>query len=269
MVAERAKQQLEEILAEGQARYPAVKAPREKLTRQLHEALSQREGPVRHPAELYLARACLTGSPSALGVLEQEVLGQLPRMLGRALATGDFAEEVLQRVRIHLVSRAPPALAQYDGSHPLLHWARAVTLRLALNAKREARREVAAGDEVGAELPFLGESAELAVLRRELRPQFARAFKDAVRALAREERNALRLHFVEGLTLEALAAHFQVHRATVARWIASARKQVLQRTREALGEVVEPQQLAAVVSLLRSGLDSSIRRALQSERRSR
>lgn len=50
------------------------------------------------------------------------------------------------------------------------------------------------------------------------------AIEDAAAELAPRDRALLRLHLVERASIDDIAALYRVHRATVARWIQSARE---------------------------------------------
>jgi RNA polymerase sigma-70 factor (ECF subfamily) len=62
------------------------------------------------------------------------------------------------------------------------------------------------------------ESTSRDYLKERHRADFLQAFAE----LTRQERNLLRLHLLEGLTLEQLGGHHRVHRTTVARWLDTA-----------------------------------------------
>ena len=89
---------------------------------------------------------------------------------------------------------------------------------------------------------------------------FRQAFAQAVRTLEARERALLRLHFVEGDTLERLGLVYGVHRSTVTRWVAVARATALSRTRKALAEALEatPSEITSLLRAAGSGLDASI-----------
>ena len=57
------------------------------------------------------------------------------------------------------------------------------------------------------------------------------AFKEALASLTSRERNLLRYHFLEGMSIDRIGALYGVHRATAARWIQGARENLCERTR--------------------------------------
>ena len=109
----------------------------------------------------------------------------------------------------------------------------------------------------------------LIIDREQARRAFRGAFEGAVQELSSRERALLRLHLLGQVTLEQLATMYGVHRATVVRWLASARERVRdateRRLREALG--VRPEELESLLRLAQSRLDVSVGRVLASDER--
>jgi RNA polymerase sigma-70 factor (ECF subfamily) len=68
-----------------------------------------------------------------------------------------------------------------------------------------------------------------------LKALYGAAFRDPFRAalagLGAREKNILRQHFLDGMTLDDLGSAYEVHRVTAARWIQGARVQLLKGTR--------------------------------------
>src|SRR5207253_2170236 len=96
---------------------------------------------------------------------------------------------------------------------------------------------------------------------------FQSAIQSALVTLTTEQRNILRMHLAEGLSIDRIGALFQVHRATAARWLASCRQSILDETRRLLQErlQVNPTELDSLMALLRSNLQVSLIRHLQVE----
>jgi RNA polymerase sigma-70 factor (ECF subfamily) len=97
-------------------------------------------------------------------------------------------------------------------------------------------------------------------LRRRYRGDFAAAFRAALAALPVRERNLLRQHHMDGLTIDQLAGLYRVHRATAARWVARARTTLSGETRRRLMERlgVATQDADSIIRLVRSQLDLSL-----------
>src|SRR5260370_1220010 len=81
----------------------------------------------------------------------------------------------------------------------------------------------------------------------------------ALAALAERERNVLRQYYIDGLTIDQLAALYQVNRATTARWVAGARLSVVAKTREHLVDElgIAAGEADSIIRLVRSQLDVS------------
>jgi RNA polymerase sigma-70 factor (ECF subfamily) len=95
---------------------------------------------------------------------------------------------------------------------------------------------------------------------------FRAAFEDAVRRLEPRDRNLLRLHHLDAVTLDQLAAMYGVHRATAVRWLSDVRRRLLADTRRSLRAAlgVAEDELDSVMALIESRLDVSVRRLLAS-----
>jgi RNA polymerase sigma-70 factor (ECF subfamily) len=97
------------------------------------------------------------------------------------------------------------------------------------------------------------------------REAFQAALQDALTTLTPREKTLLRLHFLDGMNIDALGVVFRVHRATVARWLVAIRTQVLDRVRQTLSLDLgaSPSEAISLVRLLRSEVQLSIRRILE------
>ena len=106
-------------------------------------------------------------------------------------------------------------------------------MRVAVDAKRRVGVETTL-DEVLLELEAPGAPADAAMLKQSLGPAVQRALIEATAALTPRERTLLKLHLVQGVSADALAKMYRVHRATTTRWLADARGKVHQRLTERL-----------------------------------
>jgi RNA polymerase sigma-70 factor (ECF subfamily) len=89
---------------------------------------------------------------------------------------------------------------------------------------------------------------------------FSAALERAFGVLEARDRNLLRLHHVDGLTLDRLGALFQVHRATVARWLAQARSRIFEEVESEVKRTLKlsPSEFQSMLGLVRSYLDASL-----------
>lgn len=226
-----------------------------------------------HAGDLYLACACAEGVPAAIEILDRRYRAEVGSFLHALRPAPDFVEDVAQTVSERLLVGAegsPPRIAEYSGRGALGGWLRVVTLRVAVTLQRKRREVVSSGGggEQGAQVDAAPADPEGELLKRRHAEAYNAAVLAAVGALTAEQRDLLRLHFVEGATFEQLVAKLGLSRATVARRIAAARQEVLARARRELGERLSlgPAEVESLMGLMRSRLDLSLSSAFPERR---
>jgi RNA polymerase sigma-70 factor, ECF subfamily len=252
----------------GRASWPAVELSADDLARYLAKlagtqpSVSWLSG--RPAADLYLACGCAALHPAALAAFDAHVLSHVESFLASMRPDQAFVDEVRQVLREKLFVGATPKIAEYSGRGSLLGWLRVVAVRTALNLTRRRTETLDAGVDRAPRHEHIADP-ELDYLKDHYRAAFQTAIEASFAVLTSEQRILLRLHFLEGMTLHQLATLFQVHRATVARWIAQTRRDVLEGTRAALQQrlVLETAELDSMMRLLDSRLEVSMRRLLQ------
>src|SRR5262249_27868838 len=136
-----------------------------------------------------------------------------------------FAEEITQVVRERLLVRrdgAPPRIADYAGRGALASWLRVIAVRAALDRRPDDDDDdSAAPDQLAADA-----APQLAVLRPRHAAAMTEALREAVAALAPEQRVILRMYFASGQSTEQIAAVLRVNRSTAARRLVAARQAV-------------------------------------------
>jgi RNA polymerase sigma-70 factor (ECF subfamily) len=259
---------LAEILATARTAWPDLVLPTDIFLRYLAERLPKQVSLMDalrglHVSDLYLACACAQGLPAAHVALDSRLLSKVDAAVTRLTGPGDAVAEVRQLLRERLLSSEdgkPPRIISYQGTGPLVAWLRAAAVRTALNSRRSARRRAHAEEEALAEGPMASGDLELDYLRQRHRADFQTALAEALAALPSRERTVLRLHFVEGLSLERIGAMYQTHKSTVSRWLARAREDVLIDVRRRLAEQLQlsSEELQSLLRAMRSQLDASI-----------
>ncbi|MGZ3407453.1 MAG: sigma factor-like helix-turn-helix DNA-binding protein [Polyangia bacterium] len=226
-------------------------------------------GEALHVEDLYLACACVDGLPRAFALFDERHLATVPRYLLRVDRSPAFADEVRQLLRERLFvggGGEPARLASYSGKGPLATWVKVAAVRLALNLRRSDRADASldGGDE-----PMLAGDPEMLLLRRRFGGDFRAAFSAAVAALGVEDRQLLRLHFLDALSLGEIGALHAVDKSTVSRRLHGARAALfaeterLLRARLKLGE----REVASMIRLIRSQFgDLSVARLLRAAR---
>lgn len=216
------------------------------------------------PDDAALAAACAAGDPAAIAALDARLPEVVRPVLARVGLARSDDDEVLQRVRVALFTAAPDgqsALAAYSGRGSLRAYLRAIAVKLAL---KTIEREGRAGDPVDEILAAEGDSPELEVLKARCRGELRAGFALAIEELDERERTLLRQHHIDGLSVDVLARLHRVHRATAARWVASARASLLRGIRRHFARSVglDRAELDSLVALVRSRLDLSLSRLL-------
>jgi RNA polymerase sigma-70 factor (ECF subfamily) len=253
------------LLAQARAARPDLAVPDGFAARL--EALTPEPGAQLHAGDLLLASACAAGDPAALAVFEREIMSDVPHFVARFRAGASFADEVAQAARDKLLvatADAAPRITEYAGRGPLRAWVRVAATRIALDLLRE--RGSAPERELDEELAIdQASSPELEVLKARYREQFQASLEAALAELSPKQRTLLRMHHVDGFSLDRLATMQRVHRATIARWLADARDEIVTRTYEHLREhvAVGTSEFDSVVALVRSQLHLSVNRLLK------
>jgi RNA polymerase sigma-70 factor (ECF subfamily) len=155
-------------------------------------------------------------------------------------------------------------IAAYDGRAPLALWLRVCTARLALRQAGRARRTVDVDDAALEQLAPGVPDPELVYLKRHYGAQFRAAFAAAVQALAPRERNLLRHAVIDALSIDQIAAIYHVHRATAARQLERARRNLIGATRDHMRTTlgVDETELDSILRGLASMADVTLRGAL-------
>jgi len=260
------------IIGDATARWPGIARDDEGFAAAFARALDPEltvEAAARpvHGLDLFLAHACARGDATALAVFERELMPVVDRALGRA-GLGDSAlAELRQRMRASLfVAREdrPPAIASYAGRAPLVAWLRVVAAREASALARRDHHVPADDDEIDGMVEQTLDP-ELQLDREAYRNEFRDAFAEAFARLAAADRNLLRLHLLDRVGIDEIAAMHGVHRATAARWLKRVREQLFRDTRHGLMARLKltPSEFESAMRLVRSHLDVSITRHLR------
>jgi RNA polymerase sigma-70 factor (ECF subfamily) len=203
-----------------------------------------------HAADLYLACACARQVPEAVAAFERDHLSRAVGAVRRIDSTPDFVDEVRQRLRERLLVGSLPRIGEYTGGGPLQAWVRVAATRLALNTRRDALRNA----QLRPHIPSSPRDPEIDLLNGQYRGQVAAAFRAAFTRLGGNDRELLRLHYVEGLSHEQIARAHQVERSTASRRIGAARRFILDETRRELERLVP-----AITSASRDSLLAALR----------
>lgn len=262
---------LESVAREAAASWPKLKLSHEVFVEHVRARLPDTDVEKAleklNAADLFLACACLHGDSIAWRELDRAHLARVPEFIGRIDRAPAFADEIRQRLAeklLHDDNGGPGKLGLYTGRGPLGAWIRVAAIREAQNAKRGGRVNVDADDMT---LASPDQDPEVQLLKRRYAAEFKEAFQAVLSSLAADERNVLRLHYLDGLTIEEVGKAYRVSRATAARWIADARDKIVERVQKTLGERLkgkargaEAPRAESMLAFVRSQLDMSLRR---------
>ncbi len=248
------------LIAAGRAAWPGV---------ELDDAvfagyLAEREGvEPAHAADLYLACACARGDAAAIGAFLGEVVPHIEAAVLGLGADPAQVDEVRSQLVDALLVGARPGITTYAGRGQLRSWVRSIAVRMGMRQLGRTRAG-AGGDDALATLAAEADDPEIEHLKARYGDAFRAAFAGALAALTPRQRNLLRQHYLDELTVDQLGALYRVHRATAARWVAAARETLFDDTRhrmiDALG--LPPSDYDSLLRLLHSQLDLSIQRHL-------
>ncbi len=265
-------QLLEEGLAAAAAAWPALDPPGESLVESLVPRIDAGESVLEavrqmHLPDLHLAHLLADADARSLACLEEQLLPEVTASLAGTGLDSASAKDVAQEVRrLVLVGEPgkPPRITQYSGRGRLIGWLKVIATRAAIRAARRSGRETPADDERLSEIPTPGDAPELHVLKQKYGAAFREAFIDAVAALPVRERNLLRQSVIDGLSIDDLGRLYGAHRATAARWLQEARRDLLAGTRERMvSRVGIPEdECDSIMRLVHSQLDVTLRRLL-------
>jgi RNA polymerase sigma-70 factor (ECF subfamily) len=218
--------------------------------------------------DLALARAAGRGDPAAIAALEQAHQRTIKSTCQRFTSATHTAEDLRQLLREKLFVAPAASIQEYAGQGRLDTWIRVTATRLFLDlGKRKDRvREVPATDSGVAEIPHPADLG-LEMVKLEYRSAVLAAIEHATSNLDPGDRLVLRQHFVEGLTIDQIAAAIGIHRSTAARRIAKAREQLSTLVREQLAAklAIAPGKLDEIFGLVVSRLDVSIGKLLATQ----
>lgn len=208
--------------------------------------------------ELALVQRALARDAAAIRAVDSHVRAAASSAARRLGGDHAMADEIAQRVSEKLWTAEPPVLRGFTGEAPLAAWLRVIAYREGVDLRRV--REIPSDDElvdrvIGATEP------ELAMLRASYLAAFKRSFATAFAALSLHDRDLVRRHYLDALTLEQLAKLYGSHRATVARWLARVRATLVTATRDAMrSELSATTDLDEVLALIASKLEASLSR---------
>lgn len=218
--------------------------------------------------ELLLALLCAKGNTPAIARFDKEFLGRVPEKLRRIDSSDSFTGEIVQRVRERLLVMQEGSgkirMAEFSGRGTLLGWVQVAAARLALNYRRDEKvsRHVSADD---FDLIGATEDPALMLIKQRHQADFKTVFNEAAAALSEDDRELLRLHFVDGLTLAQIGKLEGVDKSTISRRLQQVRDALFADTRRRLEARLglSHSEFESLMNVIQSQMNLSIERILR------
>jgi RNA polymerase sigma-70 factor (ECF subfamily) len=251
------------------AAFPSVRVSEAEFSRAWNTRAAKRPIEARLAADVLVAAGIEAGDEAALRWLRaqihraaQSLASHVPNQL-----LADVESRVLELVAVATPER-PARIRDYGAHGPLVGWLQVIVARTGRDlAKRSApSADPSLAEVVLNELEGGHQGLETAVLRARLASDLSDALKAAATRLGSRERALLTLHYLRGVGLDEIGRAYQVHRATVSRWLVLAREAFLVNTRDELATraKVGRVEVDSLVRALQGQLDISLRRVLES-----
>jgi len=254
------------VFAEEAARaFPTVRVTAERFADHMRSRVPSKHAATAlaglHGADLFVAFACLCGDVMAWKELDRAFLARVAEHVRAIDASTAFADEVRQRLAEKLTG-ATSKLASYSGRGPLAGWLRVAAIR---EAQSLVRRRRPTQDTEGMSLPSDVLDPEIVLMKRAGTAAFRKAFDEAVASLPDDERSVLKLHYLDGLTLDEVGTAFRTSRATAARLISQARQRIAKRFERRLRDELgaNSPNMRSLLALVESQLGASIGRCFR------
>jgi RNA polymerase sigma-70 factor, ECF subfamily len=185
-----------------------------------------------HAADFYLATALVHGDRAAVLAFDKLYIARVREYVFKVSVERHVVDEIAQQLRETLLvgsGEQTCKIADYTGKGALGGWVRVAAVRLALNSKRVKQQA-----EVSEDVVALGRDPELAYVHAHSEHAFKAAFQAVLATLPIEQRTLLRLHYLQGLTLDQIATMLGGSRSTLGRHLQDARAEILQQTSASL-----------------------------------
>jgi RNA polymerase sigma-70 factor (ECF subfamily) len=217
-------------------------------------------------AELYIAIACARGDCAAVAQFRVRYFAPVVPSLGRMGLDWAQVDDIWQTTCDRLLlphGGELPRILRYAGTGELRQLVRVAATRMALNWLQREHWYASADDWIEG-LPAGHADPELHAMKRQHRSELKEELEAAIASLSARERMVLRLHLVERMGLDAIAAVCSVHRATAARSIARAKEALAAQVRARLIARwrITDAELPALKRLIDSQIDLSLTRIL-------
>jgi RNA polymerase sigma-70 factor len=188
--------------------------------------------------DLCLAVACAKGDEAAWEDFFRDYRNYMVNMARGMTQDAGAAEQLADSTFAELYGLRESSGARvskfsfYSGRGSLRGWLRAVVYQLSADSHRQTSRFVQTEEPedldrlVRVDAPSRAPSGEVAFIRERYRAAVADALRAAINALEPRERLLLAYYYYDELTLREIGRMFNVHEATISRWLTKVQKRI-------------------------------------------
>lgn len=227
--------------------------------------------------ELCLAIACAKGDDRAWEDFFRDYRGYLTNIARSMTQDASAAEQLADSTFAELYGLREADGARvskftfYSGRGSLRGWLRAVVFQLSADSHRQTSRFVQPEepDDLekmahAAEPPQSLPTTEITFIRDRYRAAAADALRRAIAALEARERLLLAYYYYDEMTLKEIGQVFNVHEATVSRWIAKVQKRTRKLVEKSLtrDHSFNRQEVSEAIAVAAEEMDISVREYL-------
>jgi RNA polymerase sigma-70 factor, ECF subfamily len=240
----------------GREAWPALALSRDRFDNLCREAGIVEDALRARPEDVFLAFAAREGDPTAIKAIDDKFVARLESKIRRFGTPPHAIPDALQAIRERLFAGPVPRIRSYNASIPLERWIRIVGVRAAIDLGRTERALLRS--ESASRRLVISETTDAAALlaRVEYKARFESALRQELSSLPPRDKTVLRLHLIEGISIEKVAQRYGVNRVTVARWVWNASEVILAGLRRRFKEDhgIVPQDFDSLVTVMRSQL---------------
>jgi RNA polymerase sigma-70 factor (ECF subfamily) len=251
----------------GRTAWPGLRLDLSAFQRWVKESNIECSALTERGEELFLVAGCVTGDPEAYQAFERRYLATLTQTVGRISLSADQADELRQQLRVSLLLGAAPKIGTFRGQGPLGAWVQVCAVRLALKLGAAQDRMASPDASLLEGLVAQDANQELLAAKSQYRDTFQNALEECFTALPGRQKTLLRMHFLDGMSIDEMGQVFHVHRATIARWLVAIRREVLEQicNKIQVNLRASSSEFRSMVRLVRSDVRLSLHRILGSE----
>jgi RNA polymerase sigma-70 factor (ECF subfamily) len=248
--------ELDDAYGRGRTAWPLIALKHERFSTRAIELTVSPLGLQNWASDFYLACAAGEGIEKAIDLIDQRYVAHLTARIRRLGARSDDTADVLQLVRQRLFVGNGARIRAYNARSPLEQWIKLVGIRTAVDRHRaEEKSRRVARQSIDNPARAQSDVAET-LFKHRYRAEFALVLARQLASLSPRDRTVIRLHLVDGLSLEAIAASKGIHRVTVARWLWRAGESMLAGLQRHFKETygMPPKECQSLAHLLQSQL---------------